>query len=74
MPVYNCRSTIDRAFHSVINQTYKQIEFIIIDGGSTDGTFEIMKSYENRFHFLLNESDKGVYDAMNKGVKIATGK
>lgn len=58
---------------SVLNQTYKNIEYIVIDGASTDGTLNIIKNYKNRLAKLISEKDKGIYDAMNKGLALATG-
>jgi glycosyltransferase involved in cell wall biosynthesis len=71
--VYNGVSTLEQTILSVINQTYKNIEYIIIDGGSTDGTVDIIKKYENHLAYWVSESDKGIYDAMNKGIDKATG-
>ena len=70
---YNAISTIEQTILSVINQTYPNIEYIIIDGGSTDGTIDIIKKYESRITYWISESDKGIYDAMNKGIKSANG-
>jgi glycosyltransferase involved in cell wall biosynthesis len=71
--VYNGANTIERTIKSVVNQTYKNIEYIIIDGGSTDGTINIIKKYENKLSYWISEKDDGIYDAMNKGIKVATG-
>lgn len=71
---YNAVSTIENTILSVINQTYPNIEYIIIDGGSTDGTVDIIKKYQERISFWVSEPDEGIYDAMNKGIAIATGK
>lgn len=70
---YNTVNTIEQTILSVINQTYSNIEYIIIDGGSTDGTIEIIKKYADRISYWISEPDKGIYDAMNKGVLKATG-
>ncbi|MEO6520884.1 MAG: glycosyltransferase family 2 protein [Mucilaginibacter sp.] len=71
--VYNNAADIERTMLSVLNQTYTNIEYIVIDGSSTDGTLDIIKKYQNRIAKLISKSDKGIYDAMNKGLKIATG-
>ena len=72
--VFNNKQYIENTIHSVINQTYKNIEYIIIDGGSTDGTMEIVKKYKNSIDYIISEKDNGIYDAMNKGIKLASGK
>lgn len=71
--VWNNASTIKDAIDSVLNQTYKDIEYIIIDGASTDGTVEIVQSYGDKITKFISEKDKGLYDAMNKGIRLATG-
>ena len=70
--VYNGEEHIGRTIESVIGQTYKQIEYIIIDGKSTDNTLDVIAGFEG-VDQLLSESDGGLYDAMNKGLKMATG-
>ena len=70
---YNCVGTIERTIQSVVVQDYDNIEYIVIDGGSTDGTVDIIKRYANKISFWSSEPDKGIYDAMNKGIKRAHG-
>ena len=70
---YNAVTTIEETILSVVNQTYKNIEYIIIDGGSTDGTVDIIKKYADRIDYWVSEPDKGIYDAMNKGIVKSTG-
>lgn len=71
--VYNCVESIEDTILSVLNQTYDNVEYIIIDGGSTDGTQDIFKKYEDSFSYWISEPDMGIYDAMNKGIKAAKG-
>ncbi len=71
--VWNNASTIKDAIDSVLSQTYQDIEYIIVDGASTDGTVEIVQSYGNKVSKFISEKDKGLYDAMNKGIALATG-
>lgn len=71
--VYNGEKYLEETIQSVINQTYDNIEYIIIDGGSTDGTLDIIKKYEDKIDYWVSEKDKGISDAFNKGVKIANG-
>ncbi len=70
---YNCVNEIENTILSVINQDYPNLEYIIVDGGSTDGTLDIIKKYQHRISYYVSEPDNGLYDAMNKGIKIATG-
>ncbi len=73
-PAYNSAKTISRTILSVINQSYYDLEYIVIDGNSSDGTLEIIKSYQTKINLkLISEPDNGIYDAMNKGVKLAKG-
>lgn len=71
--VFNGEKTIERTIKSVISQTYKNVEYIIIDGKSTDNTLKIVEKYHEHIACLVSESDKGIYDAMNKGILKATG-
>lgn len=71
--VYNNAKDIERTMLSILNQSYTNIEYIVIDGASTDGTLDIIRKYENRIATLISEKDKGIYDAMNKGLAQATG-
>ncbi|WP_159467600.1 glycosyltransferase family 2 protein [Dyadobacter sp. 3J3] len=71
--VYNGAATIRHCIESVLSQNFDSIEYIIIDGNSTDSTKEIIKSYGSKIDKFISEPDKGIYDAMNKGVMMATG-
>lgn len=71
--VYNRAATIERTILSVLDQSYADIEYIVVDGASTDGTLDVIRKYENRISRIISEKDKGVYDAINKGIQIATG-
>ncbi|MEN0053207.1 MAG: glycosyltransferase family 2 protein [Mucilaginibacter sp.] len=71
--VYNNVRDIERTMLSVLGQTYANIEYIIIDGLSNDGTLEVINKYGDRISKIISEKDKGIYDAMNKGLAIATG-
>ncbi|MDE6808092.1 MAG: glycosyltransferase, partial [Prevotella sp.] len=73
---YNSAETISNTISSVLKQTYNDIEYIVVDGLSTDDTISIVQSYEQKFNGRLrwiSEKDKGIYDAMNKGIRMATG-
>lgn len=71
--VFNGVKTLEQTILSVINQSYDNIEYIILDGGSTDGTLEIIRKYEDVIDYWVSESDKGIYDAMNKGIALCQG-
>lgn len=71
--VFNDVSHIEETLLSVLNQTYPNVEYIVIDGGSTDGTVEIIKKYARRLAYWVTESDGGIYPAMNKGMRHAAG-
>ena len=70
---YNAAAVIEDTLQSVITQTYKNIEYIIVDGASTDRTMEIIGRYRKHIHTVVSEPDRGLYDAMNKGIRLATG-
>ncbi len=71
--VYNNKECISDCIESVLNQSYKNIEHIVIDGGSTDGTQQVIESYQDKLAYYTSEKDNGLYDALNKGIKKATG-
>lgn len=70
---YNAVDTLERTMISVLNQTYKNLEYIVIDGGSTDGCLSVIEHYSDRLAYWVSEKDSGIYNAMNKGVQKATG-
>ena len=70
---YNAQSTIVRCIQSVVSQGYENLEYIIIDGGSSDKTIQLIQPFANYIDYFLSESDSGIYDAMNKGISAATG-
>lgn len=70
---YNAGSSIEQTILSVIDQNFEDYEYIIIDGGSTDGTVEIIQKYQDKITLWVSEPDKGIYDAMNKGIGLAKG-
>lgn len=72
-PVYNGEKHIEQTIQSVIGQTYKNIEYIVVDGGSKDRTIDIIKKYENNISRWISEKDKGISDAFNKGILMAKG-
>lgn len=71
--VYNREDYIENAIKSVLNQTYPNIEYIVIDGKSTDDTYEIIKRYDRNITYHISEPDKSMYDGINKGLKVARG-
>jgi glycosyltransferase involved in cell wall biosynthesis len=71
--VFNDEKNLEKTIRSVVNQTYNNIEYIIVDGGSRDRTLEIIQKYEDRIDYWITENDKGIYDAMNKGINLAKG-
>lgn len=76
-PCFNSAKTIEKTLECIEKQTYTNIEYIIIDGGSTDGTLELIERHRNRLpnnFTLISEKDNGIYDAMNKGIRLASGK
>lgn len=70
---YNAAKVLEDTIQSIVTQTYKNVEYIIIDGRSTDGTLGIINKYRNHIHTVISEPDQGLYDAMNKGIRLATG-
>jgi glycosyltransferase involved in cell wall biosynthesis len=70
---YNEEKVIEKTIQSVINQTYSEYEYILIDGGSNDKTIEIAENYSSKITHFISEPDKGIYDAMNKGINYASG-
>jgi glycosyltransferase involved in cell wall biosynthesis len=71
--VYNNASTLEATLTSIVSQKYENLEYIIVDGGSTDGSQDILKKYSRLVTTLISEKDSGIYDALNKGIKASTG-
>lgn len=70
---YNDAVGLEKTIKSVLNQDYSELEFIVIDGNSTDGSKLVIEKYRDKFHYSISEKDSGIYNAMNKGIKVATG-
>ena len=70
---FNSKKTIKDTIESVVSQKYDNIEYIIVDGGSVDGTLDILKKYRDQIHKYISDPDDGIYEAMNKGIKLSTG-
>ena len=73
VPVYNVELYLDACVESIVNQSYKNIEYVVIDGASTDGTTDIINSYGNKISLFISEPDHGIYDAMTKGLNHCSG-
>lgn len=71
--VFNGAKYLEQTIQSVINQSYDNVEYIIIDGGSTDSTLDIIQNYEDQIDYWVSQKDNGIYDAMNKGLKLSSG-
>lgn len=69
---YNAASELRHTLHSVASQTYPHIQYIVVDGASTDDTLQLLEQYQDSIDVLISEPDNGIYDAMNKGIKVAT--
>ena len=70
---YNAEAVLEDTIQSVISQTYHHVEYILVDGASKDSTLSIIDRYRDRITRIVSEPDKGLYDAMNKGIRLATG-
>ena len=70
---YNAENVLNDTIQSIVTQTYRNVEYIIVDGGSTDGTMHIVDRYRPMISIVVSEPDNGLYDAMNKGIALATG-
>jgi glycosyltransferase involved in cell wall biosynthesis len=71
--VFNEAVSLEKTMLSVLNQTYDNVEYIVIDGGNTDGTLDIIRQYDHAIDYWVSEKDEGIYDAMNKGIGLASG-
>jgi glycosyltransferase involved in cell wall biosynthesis len=73
IPVFNPGPVLSKAIESIVTQDYNDIELVIIDGGSTDGTLDLLKKFNTSIHYWISEPDDGIYNAMNKGIAAASG-
>ena len=74
IPVLNDKNGLKKTLKSIFNQSFTDYEVIVIDGKSSDGTLSVIKSFRKKIKTFLSETDKGIYDAINKGIKLSTGK
>jgi glycosyltransferase len=72
-PVYNNRKTLEDCLRTVLSQSYRGVEHVVVDGGSNDGTVDILRAYDGRISKWISEPDGGIYDAMNKGIRLSSG-
>lgn len=73
IPTYNCENTFTIALKSVLSQDLEEKEIIIVDGGSSDGTLDLLNKYDQQIDYWISEPDNGIYDALNKGIDLANG-
>jgi glycosyltransferase involved in cell wall biosynthesis len=71
--VFNAQNTIERCINSVLGQKFNNVQYIIVDGGSTDNTIKVINTHSDKIDVIISEPDNGIYDAMNKGIALATG-
>ena len=73
VPIYRIEQYLGTCIESLLKQTYKNIEYVLVDGASTDGTMQIVELYRGNFHAIVSEPDRGIYNAMNKGLNLVSG-
>jgi glycosyltransferase involved in cell wall biosynthesis len=71
--IYNAKAELEKTIQSVVNQNFDSFEYLVIDGGSIDGSLEVVNKYKNSIDFIISEPDNGIYDAMNKGLNLSNG-